>query len=91
VPTELGILVQGDNHFIIQGPQPTEAEAIHILRLWTFILPGVATPTEIGKHKLITKAFREDLGWAVVIQSDTPHSPAVAQLLRELTHRGVPG
>ncbi|HUQ91707.1 MAG TPA: hypothetical protein VM120_08495 [Bryobacteraceae bacterium] len=87
----LGILVHGANHFIVNGPRPSWAHALLLSRKWEMPVPGTQPPwpPELDQWSICTKAFREDLEWALVLPSEEPHSPAVAQLLEELEGRGV--
>ncbi|MEO8369213.1 MAG: hypothetical protein ABI806_08440 [Candidatus Solibacter sp.] len=85
----LGILVHGDNHFIVRGRKPTWEEACALLRHWSVIRIGAVTPPELSEWTISTKEFRENLRWAIVVPGDAPHSPAVIQLLQELSARGV--
>jgi hypothetical protein len=84
-----GILVHGDNHFIVAGPLPDRATAIALARHWTLIEIGAATPPALAQWRIISKEFRENLQWAVVIPGESEISPAVKQLLAELSARGV--
>jgi hypothetical protein len=86
----LGILVHGDNHFIVRGPQPDRTEAIALARHWSVIRIGSTTPPELQQWSIRTREFREDLEWAVIVPGDGEISPAVVQLLAELSARGVP-
>jgi len=86
----LGILVHGDNHFIVQGPQPSREVVLELVRLWSVIQIGAMTPPHLEGWKIISKAFREDLEWAVVVGENGRILPAVATLLQELSARGVP-
>jgi len=86
----LGILVHGDNHFIVQGPLPSHDVVCELVRLWSVIQIGAMTPPHLQGWKIISKAFREDLEWAVVVEGHGEISPAVAALLRELSVRGIP-
>lgn len=85
--TDLGILVHGDNHFIVKGPRPEAAMAVSLARQWSVIQIG--SPPQILGWTILNKAFREDLQWAVIVAGVHPHSPAVAQLLQELSARGI--
>jgi hypothetical protein len=38
---------------------------------------------------IVTRAIREDLEWAVVVPGDGEVTPAVAQLLKQLSARGI--
>jgi hypothetical protein len=85
----LGILVHGDNHFIVEGPAAPDLEtALRLAWRWEVPQLGVAPPPV--PWRIITKAFREDLVWAIVLEGDQPNSPAVQELLAELAARGVP-
>lgn len=83
----LGILVHGNNHFIVAGPQPNRETALALVRQWSVIqIGGVAA---MPGWEMRTKAFREDLEWAVVVSGGSELSAAVVVLLAELTARGV--
>jgi hypothetical protein len=85
----LGILVCGDNHFIVRGPKPDRTTALALARHWSIIRIGATTPPELSHWRISTREFRENLQWAVITPSGTAPSPAVAQLLEELAARGV--
>jgi hypothetical protein len=57
----VGILVHGNNHFILSGPEPTEAEAIAAARHFSVVRIGEAVSTSFGKCEIRNKAFRENL------------------------------
>jgi hypothetical protein len=87
--TVVGILVHGNNHFILSGPTPDETEALRLV--WHLSV------TQIGEKKLLqhekwqirTKEFRENLEWAVVVPGDGEISAGEEQLLKEISTRGV--
>jgi hypothetical protein len=85
----IGILVHGDNHFIVEGPLPDRASAAALARHWSIIQIGVTTPSFLQSWSIVTRAFREDLAWAVVVPGDGEVTPDVAQLLAELSARGI--
>jgi hypothetical protein len=85
----LGILVHGDNHFIVRGPQPDRATALALVRHWSLIQIEARTPQTLVAWSIISKAFREDLAWAVVVPGDAGISDAVSELLKELRLRLV--
>jgi hypothetical protein len=85
----LGILVHGNNHFIVRGPSPDAATARHLARHWSVIRIGANTPPELSLWRISTKEFRENLEWAVIVPGEGMQSPSVTQLLAELTARGV--
>ena len=84
-----GILVHGDNHFIVRGPLPDRATARALVRHWSVIRIGAATPPGLDRWSISTREFRENLEWAVVVPGASEVSPAVRQLLDELSARGV--
>jgi hypothetical protein len=86
----LGILVHGDNHFIIRGARPDTKTALALVRHWSLIRIGAITPPSLAAWQISTREFREDLQWAVVVPGESAHSPAVVQLLDELRSRGIP-
>jgi hypothetical protein len=85
----LGILVHGDNHFIVRGPLPCPRCALTLVRHWSVIQIGANTRAHLEGWRISTREFREDLQWAVVVAGDAPVSFAVAQLLAELAARGI--
>ena len=86
---KLGILVHGDNHFIVRGPLPDRAAALALVRHWSVIQIGAATPPALAQWRISTREFREDLEWAVVVECNSEMIPAVAQVLDELSVRGI--
>jgi hypothetical protein len=85
----VGILVHGDNHFILSGPEPDEAAALALARHWSIIQIGDQKSLAFEQWQIRTKEFRENLEWAVVVPDDRGISPAVSQLLAELSARGI--
>jgi hypothetical protein len=85
----LGILVHGDNHFIVRGPCPDREIAYALVRHWSVIRIGAATPPDLQPWRISTKEFRENLQWAILVPGDGDASPAVVQLLAELAARGI--
>jgi len=85
----VGILVYGDNHFIVRGPLPDGEVALALVRHWSLIQIGVTTPALLGQWEIVTREFRENLEWAVIVAGDSEISPAVKQLLSELSARGI--
>ena len=84
-----GILVHGDNHFIVRGPPPEPDMALALVRHWSIIRIGATTPSSLDPWRIVNREFRENLAWAVVVPGDSETSPAVATLLKELSARGV--
>ena len=85
----LGILVHGDNHFIVRGPLPERESALALVRHWSIIQIGQTTPVNLQKWSIRTREFRENLEWAVVVPGDGEITPGVVQLLGELSARGI--
>jgi hypothetical protein len=85
----VGILVHGDNHFIVRGPLPDRAAALALVRHWSLIQIGATTPLALDRWRISSREFREDLEWAVIVHAESEISPAVAELLGELSARGV--
>jgi hypothetical protein len=89
----LGILVVGNNHFIVRGPLPSPRAAGAIAKRWSTIRIGsgidMTRPEPGFPWHASTKEFRENLEWAVVIPSDHAPSSAVQTLLDELAKRGI--
>ena len=85
----LGILVHGDNHFIVRGPLPGSETAHALARHWSVIQIGAATPPALNPWSISSREFRENLEWAVIVPGDGEISPAVAELLDELSGRGI--
>jgi hypothetical protein len=85
----VGILVHGNNHFILTGPLPDEANALALARHWSIIQIGDAKSPAFEQWEIRTKEFRENLEWAVVVPGDREPSPAVVVLLGELSARGI--
>lgn len=85
----IGILVHGDNHFIVRGPLPDRPTALELVRHWSLIQIGVKTPPHLEAWTISSREFRENLRWAIVVPGNGPTSAAVVQLLQELSDRGV--
>jgi hypothetical protein len=85
----VGILVHGNNHFILSGPAPDDAAAVALARHWSLIQIGEARSSVWGQWQIRSKEFRENLEWAVVVPGDRAVSPGVEELLVELSSRGV--
>jgi hypothetical protein len=99
----IGLLVHGDNHFVVRGPFPDRAAARALVRHWSVIEIGKKTPPELEQWRISTKEFRENLEWAVIVPgmvvpgmvvpgsvtAEPAASPAVTVLLEELAKRGI--
>jgi len=60
-----------------------------LARHWSIIQIGQTTPPSLQIWSIVTRAFREDLAWAVIVPGDGEITPAVAQLLQELSAKGI--
>jgi hypothetical protein len=85
----VGILVHGNNHFIVRGPLPDRNSAVALVQHWSVIQIGGTTPHSLTSWRISTQEFRENLEWAVVVPGDGEISLAVTQLLEELSARGI--
>jgi hypothetical protein len=85
----VGILVCGDNHFIVRGPLPDRRSALALARHWSLIQIGQATPESLQPWRISTKEFREDLQWAVIVPGEGKMTAGVKRLLDELSARGI--
>ncbi len=92
LPTPLGIIVFGEEHFLIRGPKPEPEMARYLVRRWIFPstedLLGISPPMQ-DDWKITTREFREDIEWAVLLRSAKALNPAVKTLLEELAARGL--
>jgi hypothetical protein len=85
----VGILVHGDNHFIVRGPLPDRKIALALVRHWSLIQVGATTPSSLDRWHIVSHEFRENLKWVVIVPGDGTMSPAVTALLEELSARGI--
>lgn len=85
----VGILVHGDNHFIVRGPRPNGETARLLAQNWTLIRIGSLAPPELSAWRIVNREFRENLEWAVIVPGSGAQNPAVSVLLAELDARGV--
>ena len=85
----MGILVHGNNHFILSGPEPTEGEAIALARHFSLVRIGNPVPNSFGKWEIRNNVFRENLEWAVIVPGESEISPVISKLLAEVAGRGV--
>jgi hypothetical protein len=85
----IGILVHGNNHFILSGPLPDKAAALALVRHWSIVQIGEEKSSSFGQWQIRSKEFRENLEWAVIVPGDREASPGVEQLLGDLSARGV--
>jgi hypothetical protein len=82
----VGILVHGDNHFIVRGPKPDLATAAMLIQRWSVIQIGAP---EVEGWRISSREFREDLEWAIVAPGAGETSRAVRELLAEMRARGI--
>jgi hypothetical protein len=85
----VGILVHGNNHFILSGPLPDEVTAVALVRHWSLIQIGELKSSSFRQWQIRNREFQENLEWAVVVPGDREVSSGVAQLLGRLSARGV--
>lgn len=85
----VGILIHGNNHFVLSGPRPDEPTALRLARHWSVIQIGHPASLNFEQWEIRDKEFRENLTWAVVIPGDRDPSPGAIQLLSELSSRNV--
>ena len=85
----VGILVHGDNHFIVRGPLPDQEIALALVRYWSLIQIGATTPPLLDQWHIVSREFRENLGWAMVVPGEGETSAPVTKLLDELSARGI--
>src|ERR1700689_2852257 len=88
----VGILVHGNNHFILRGPAPDAAEAATLARHWSIIQIGEERSLRFGEWEIRTKKFRktqEGAGGGGTGGGDGDISSGVQQMRGELAARGV--
>jgi hypothetical protein len=78
----VGILVHGNNHFIVRGPLPDPTSAQALARHWSLIQIGAPVPTALARWSISSREFRENLAWAVVVPGDGEISPTVVEFRR---------
>lgn len=80
----LGLIVCGEDHFLIRGVKPDLEMARYLVRRWTFPsvddVLGLSPPMPSG-WRITTKEFREDISWVIVLACSSVVSEAVRQLL----------
>ena len=81
--------MHGDNHFILSGPLPDEANALAMARHWSIVRIGGEKSARFEKWEIRTKEFRENLEWAVVVPGERDISDGVLKLLKEIAARGI--
>jgi len=57
----VGILVHGDNHFIVRGPLPDREAALALARHWSLIQIGASTPPLLDGWQIVSREFRDNL------------------------------
>jgi hypothetical protein len=68
---------------------PDREVALALVRHWSLIQIGARTPFPLDQWQIVSREFRENLEWAVVVPGDGETSPAVRKLLDELSARGI--
>ena len=88
----LGIIVFGEEHFLVRGPEPDAPMAAYLVRRWIFPstedLLGTSPPIPAG-WRITSSEFRENIVWAVHLSCTNAPNSAVAKLLEEIETRGV--
>lgn len=54
----VGILIHGNNHFILSGPLPDEAAALALVRHWSIVQIGEAKSSSFGQWQIRSKVSR---------------------------------
>jgi hypothetical protein len=85
----VGILVHGDNHFILSGPLPDDASAMEMARHWSIVQIGGEKSSKFRQWEIRSKEFRENLEWAVIVPNGNKISEGVLKLLAEISERGI--
>jgi hypothetical protein len=85
----VGILVHGNNHFILSGPAPDESTALEMARHWSIVQIGREKTARFGEWEIRTKEFRENLEWAAIVPGGGEISEGVLKLLEEISARGI--
>jgi hypothetical protein len=62
----VGMLVRGDNHFIVRGPLPDREIVLASDWHWPFIQVRATTPF-LDRWCIVSREFRENLTWAVAL------------------------
>lgn len=86
---ETGLLVHHGNHHILDGPRPNAADARRLLFELEYPDPTRKPWAMRGQWRVRTKAFREQLRWAVVVGTEEACGEPVRDLLKELAARNV--
>ena len=60
-----------------------------LARHWSLIRIAAPTPGQLSGWAIITREYRENLEWAVIVPGPGTRNPAVSILLEELDARGV--
>jgi len=89
LPGMLGILVHGNNHFIVRGPLPSRTAALALVRHWSLIQIDRPPAPDLDLWRISSNEYRENLAWAVLAPGEGDISAAVSQLLDELSRRGI--
>ena len=63
---------------------PNRTTALALVRHWSIIRIGSFTPPELATWNIISREFRENVEWAILVPGEGEVSTAVAVLLAEL-------
>ena len=84
----VGILVHGNNHFILSGAAPSEAQAPALTGHWSLVQIVDRKTTAFGPWEIRGKEFRQNPEWAMMVPGDRHPWKGFAELLAELASRG---
>jgi hypothetical protein len=62
----VGIVVHGNNHYILSGPVPDHADALALVRHWSIVQIGKAKSSTFGQWQIRSKEFRFAQSWCSV-------------------------
>ena len=57
----VGILLHGENHFIVRGTSPSREVALALARAWSVIQIGMTTPPALDGWYIVSREFPENL------------------------------
>ena len=83
----VGILVHGNNHFILSGLLPDDSTALALVRHWSVIQIGEIKSLSFGRWRIRQKELRENLECAVIVPGDREVAPEVAITCRTFHSR----
>ena len=80
----VGILVHGDNHFIVRGPLPDHDTALALRRARSVIKIGTATPSSLDRWEIVTQKVTKNpkMDWACVKKKESQPCRTILGQLR---------